>query len=281
MTHKPFFSVIVPSFNRARFLGITVNSVLTQTFEDFELLVIDDGSTDHTDCLVRQFQDPRVRYLRQDNRGVAAARNLGITQARGRFIGFLDSDDRYRADKLLVTREYIRRYKDFRVFHTEEIWYRSGQYLAQKLYHKKHSGHIFEHSVALCSIGMSTSVLARSVFDEVGLFDESFPSCEDYDFWLRVTSCRPVLLIPQYLTIKEGGHGDQLSKKYPAMDTFRIRALAAIIEKKTLKKEYLAIALAELQRKCDIVVNGAVKRGNIDCAQYYQDLRQRMTKEYE
>lgn len=274
---KPFFSVIIPTYNRADFLKISVESVFRQTFRGFELIIVDDGSTDNTANLVKELssKDNRAnltRYIYQNHQGVSFARNKGISLAQGKFICFLDSDDRFRAEKLEITRNYIKKYPQYKIFHTEEIWYRNGAILSQKIYHKKPHGFVFPTAVKLCCISISTAAIKKDVFDNFGIFDETLPACEDYDFWLRVTCKLPVYLIPEYLTIKEGGHHGQQSKKFPAMDKFRIYALAKILENGSLKKEDYKIALEELKNKCNIYITGAGKRGKIKEVDYYKNI---------
>jgi len=275
---KPFFSVIIPAYNREKFLKIALTSVLAQTFDDYEIIVVDDGSTDETRKMLEGLRTwgtghgEKIKYIYQENKGPAAARNAGVKQAEGKFICFLDSDDRFRENKLKVTYEYIKKYPQCKIFHTEEIWYKDGALLPQKIYHKKPSGSVFGNSVKICSIGTSTAVIKKDIFTEIGFFDENLPTCEDYEFWLRATNKHKVLLIPDYLTIKQSGHPGQLSFKYEAMDTFRIYALKKILESNELTKDNFKIAADELKRKCEIFVRGALKRGKIKEVEYYRAL---------
>jgi len=272
--HNPFFSIIIPTYNRAGFLKPCLESVLSQDDPDFELVIIDDGSTDQTAAIIAGLGDQRVKYLRQENKGPASARNLGLTQARSKFICFLDSDDRFRQNKLAVTRQFIQKHPEYKIFHTEEIWYRDGRLLPQKNAHKKPSGWVFENAANICSISISTAAIHREVFNAVAGFDEAFPACEDYDFWLRATAKFPIFLIPEVLTIKEGGHPDQQSKKYVAMDRFRIQALLKILESGGLTGEQRRIAGLSLQAKCRIMALGARNRGSRENALYYERLSQ-------
>ncbi|MCM8786962.1 MAG: glycosyltransferase family 2 protein [Candidatus Omnitrophica bacterium] len=271
-----FFSVIVPTYNRKFFLKIAIESILSQTFEDYEIIIIDDGSTDKTELLIKDLikksfiAREKIKYIYQEHKGVSFARNLGVMLANGKFICFLDSDDRYRQNKLEVTFQYIKKYPTYKIFHTEEIWYRNGQLLSQKKYHKKPTGYVFKYAVKMCCISISTVAIKKEIFDVVGKFDENLPACEDYDFWLRVASKFKVFLIPQYLTIKEGGHPDQQSKKYPALDRFRIYALKKILESKELDEKNYKIAFEELKNKCKIYIEGALKRKKLDEVAYYQ-----------
>ena len=102
MTEKtPKVSVIIPTYNRAHLVGRAIRSVLNQTYQDFEIIVVDDGSTDNTEEVVKSFNDPRIRYIRhEENKGAAAARNTGIKAAKGKFIAFQDSDDEWLPKKL-------------------------------------------------------------------------------------------------------------------------------------------------------------------------------------
>ena len=280
----PFFSIIIPTYNRAQFLKIAIESVLAQTFIDYELIIVDDGSTDETKELISlcamRYAQCAIRYIYQKHLGVTLARNRGVKEAKGRFICFLDSDDRFRSNKLQTTYDYIKNYPKCKIFHTEELWYRNGSILAQKKHHKKPSGYVFENAVKICCISISTVAIHHSIFKEVGLFDKKLPACEDYDFWVRVTARYPVMLIPQYLTIKEGGLADQQSKKFPAMDKFRIYALQKILESRTLTKDNYRIAYNECKRKCRIYLIGAEKRGRISevnrCRKMLKTLEKRL-----
>lgn len=270
MKKQPFFSVIIPTYNRSSFLKIAIDSVLAQSFKDYQLIIIDDGSSDNTSSLIKSYKQPQIEYYHQKNQGPAAARNLGILKSRGKYICFLDSDDRYRSDKLEVTSFYIRKNPDFKIFHTEEIWYRNGKLLEQKKQHRKPDGFIFKEAVRLCSVSISTASIEKELFLDIGLFDPKLPACEDYDFWLRATQKYPVSLIRKPLTIKEGGHPSQQSKKYPSMDRFRIYALQKILNDENLDSEKYKIACAELQHKCLIYIKGAKKRKKNNEIKKYQ-----------
>ena len=262
---NPFFSVIIPTYNRAGLLKIAVDSVLEQTFSDYELIVIDDGSSDNTQDLMKAKQYRQLRYIyTPDNGGVSRARNKGITLARGEYIALLDSDDRFRKDKLEISAGFIRHHPGCKIFHSEEIWYKRGKIVTQKKRHKKPSGNIFAQALPICCVSPSTAIIHRSVFSAIGLFDEQLPACEDYDFWLRATSKYTAELIPEYLTIKEGGRADQQSERYPAMDKLRIYALEKILRGKTLNREQYTLACQELEKKCSIYTQGAAKRDNME-----------------
>jgi len=265
---NPFFSVIIPTYNRKDFLKIALDSVLNQTFINYEIIVVDDGSTDDTERIVMEIKNEKINYIYQKNQGPASARNKGIKKARGQFICFLDSDDRFCQEKLATTYEYIKKYPEYAIFHTDEIWYRNGCLLSEKKHHRKPSGKTFGQALKLCCISPSTVAIEKGVFQEIGYFDEQLPACEDYDLFLRISAQYPILLIPVALTIKQGGHNDQQSKKYPAMDRFRIYAIDKLLRYNSLRKDYRLLALDELKNKCRIYKNGALKRNKTKEAEY-------------
>ncbi|MFH1664607.1 MAG: glycosyltransferase [Candidatus Omnitrophota bacterium] len=272
MNTQTFFSVIIPSFNRRHFLKAAVDSVLAQEYGAFELIVVDDGSTDGTEDLMASYKDSRILYIRQENKGVSSARNKGLHEAKGGFMAFLDSDDRWTPDKLERTAMYIGRYPDIGIFHTEEIWYRGEKLLAQKQKHKKPSGHVYGMALPLCCISISTAVVRKDIFESVGVFDEGLEACEDYDFWLRAASRYPVKLIPEYLTIKDGGRPDQLSQCVWGLDRFRIKALEKMLSSGSLDEKHYLMTFEELEKKCGIFALGAEKHGRSDEAEYYRNL---------
>lgn len=264
----PLVSVIIPTYNRASVLGRAIRSVLAQTFRDFELIVVDDGSTDSTTDLLKTF-DGKLIALVQDNRGVSAARNLGIKRSTGDVLAFLDSDDEWLPEKLArQTALFDGRNPDF-VCHTNEIWLRNGQELPQKEIHLKQGGRFFPRALERCLISPSSVMISRSLIDRVGWFDEDLPAAEDYDLWLRITAYHDVAFVPEKLVIKHGGRADQLSQTTPAIDRFRIRAILKILENQALPCHYREAAVRELLRKCRIVASGCIKRGKEHEAETY------------
>jgi len=266
----PFFSVIIPTFNRKDFLKIAIESVLEQTCRDFELIIVDDGSTDGTETILDNYEDQKIKYLLQENKGVSSARNRGLEESKGRFIAFLDSDDKWVDEKLETTIEYIDKYPDINIFHSEETWYKNKKLHNQKNKHKKPDGYVYFKALPLCCISISTAVIRRDVFDDIGVFDETLPACEDYDFWLRATQKYDVKLIPEYLTIKDGGRPDQLSSQ-PGLDKYRIQALEKMLSSKKLSGDQYEHTRIELQKKCKIYAKGAEKRGKLKEAEFYKE----------
>ena len=267
---NPEVSVILPTYNRGWILKEAIDSVLAQDFRDFELIVVDDGSTDNTRQILDSYHQD-LMVVRQPNRGVSAARNRGIAAAGGGLIAFLDSDDLWLPRKLSNQVVFFNSNPEAVINQTEEIWIRNGVRVNPKTRHHKPSGMIFEPSLALCLVSPSAVMIKRSLFDEVGLFDEDLPACEDYDLWLRISWRYPVHLIETPLIIKRGGHADQLSKA-PGLDKFRIQALKNIIESGHLEAESYQAAVRALQEKCAIFAGGCRKRGKDAEADYFEEL---------
>jgi len=261
-------SVIITTYNRRRFLREAALSVLKQDYRDKEVIIIDDGSTDNS---IEEVNDLQVRYVWKENGGISSARNRGIEESGGEYIAFLDVDDLWKKDKLSAQISQMTA-QGYALSYTDEIWIRNGERLNQKLRHKKYSGKIFGHCLPLCIISPSSAVIRREVFEDVGLFDESLPVCEDYDMWLRVTARYPVLFIEKPLIIKRGGHEDQLSRQYAGMDRFRIQGIVKILQDCCLDNAMRTKAVEELKKKCRIYASGAMRRGREEEAQYYLSL---------
>lgn len=260
-------SVIIPSFNRSRMLKEAIDSVLAQNFRDFELIVADDGSTDDTPDVLESYQE-NIIVIRQENRGVSAARNAGIAAASGEYLAFLDSDDLWLPGKLSEQVAFFNSRPDALICQTEEIWIRNGKRVNPKLKHKKQSGMIFEPSLHLCLVSPSAVMIKRSLFEIVGLFDESLPACEDYDLWLRIICRYPIFLTEKPMIVKRGGHEDQLSRA-PGLDKFRIQAIRKIMESGLLSAEQYHAAEKVLKEKIAIYAEGCLKRGRADEALHY------------
>ena len=252
-------SVVIPTQNRRRLISRAIDSVRAQTRPASEILVVDDGSTDDTAPFIAETY-PGVRLLRQSNRGVSAARNAGIRAAEAGLIAFLDSDDEWLPRKLERQIQAMEASPGALLCHTNEIWIRDGRRVNPMKKHQKFGGRIFEKALPLCVISPSSVLVERSLFDEVGFFDESLPACEDYDLWLRVCARFPVLFVDEPLIVKYGGHEDQLSRRHWGMDRFRIQALRKILAQRDLPIGYRRAAEAMLARKLEIFTRGARKR---------------------
>ena len=277
----PRVSVIIPTFNRCGKVVRAIQSAVEQTFIDREIIVVDDGSTDATQNTVDQFPDPIKFIAHSSNLGVSAARNTGIRHSNSPYIAFLDSDDYWLPEKLKVQIEFLETHTNVQVCQTEELWIRNGRRVNPMKKHIKPSGNIFEPSLKLCLVSPSAVMIRRSLLDEVGLFDENLPACEDYDLWLRIACRHPVHLIDQPLIIKEGGHPDQLSARYKGMDRFRIKALVKLIKSGMLNEEQLNATKDELELKCRIYGNGCIKRGKQEEGERYLQLPENLDTDFD
>jgi glycosyltransferase involved in cell wall biosynthesis len=268
----PKVSVIIPTYNRLPMVKEAVDSVLAQNFEDVELIVVDDGSTDGTAEEIERYGG-RVKLLRiPQNRGVSVARNRGILQARGKYIAFLDSDDLWVKGKLKTQVAFMEDNPQYPLCYTDEIWIRRGKRVNPGLRHAKYSGWIFEKCLPLCIISPSSALMKRTLFSKVGLFDEALPVCEDYDLWLRITARYPVFFINKRLIIKRGGHPDQLSNRSWGNDRFRVVALEKLLSESFITEEERALVLEEMEKKCKVLAQGFLKRGNEAEGRRYQEM---------
>jgi glycosyltransferase involved in cell wall biosynthesis len=261
----PRVSVVIPAFNRWRLLAEAIDSVLAQSYRDFELIVVDDGSSDATASELAKLAS-RLQFFVTERRGVSAARNLGVSHSRGYYIAFLDSDDLWLNSKLERQTRFMDEHPEFHICQTDEIWIRNGVRVNPRAVHQKPSGDIFSSSLELCLVSPSAVMMTKALFDRTGGFDEAFPVCEDYDLWLRISAQHQVPLIPDRLTIKRGGHADQLSRSIWGMDRYRILALQKVL-RSDLDRSQEAAVLKMLRHKVAIVAAGARKRGREQEAQ--------------
>jgi len=259
MTEIINISVIIPTFNRKDLVTRAIESVVNQTLQPYELIVIDDGSTDGTSEIIKS-EFPQIKYIWQENTGISNARNLGIQNSKGNWIAFLDSDDEWLPKKLEYQFNAIQTNSEFQIFHTNEIWIRNGKRVNPKNKHQKYGGHIFEKCLPLCVISPSSVLIKKDIFKKYGLFDTALPACEDYDMWLRICAFLPVYYLEEPLLKKYGGHNDQLSKKFWGMDRFRIAAIEKAVNNNLIEKNKRKSALNMLLTKLEIFINGAQKR---------------------
>ncbi len=268
-------SVIIPVFNRENFIFKSVSSVLCQTYTNWELLIIDDASTDDTYFSIFTLIDNKkvFYYYSPVNRGVSWARNFGIKKSRGDYIAFLDSDDYWFPNKLEKQIKYMHK-NNFLICQTDEIWIRKNKFVNPKLKHKKIEGEIFLKSLDMCIVSPSAVLLHKKVLDNVGFFDETLTACEDYDLWLRISLKYKVGLLKEKLIVKRGGHDDQLSK-IPAIDKFRIKSLLKLLRENNLTASQRKAVVETLEKKITIYTKGALKRNkNKEAAKYINILKE-------
>lgn len=197
---EPIVSVVTPTFNRAEYLHHAIESVLAQTVEQFELLVVDDGSTDSTPELMDRYAgDPRIRYFRQPNQGQSVARNRGIREAKGDFVCFLDSDNAWLPEKLAKSLDVFRNKPECHIVYGDYIeidqW---GKELGVNRM-RRYSGVITPELLKDNFISMNTTMTRRRCFDDMGGFDEADRLAEDYGLWLRLSTRYRFSYLPEVL----------------------------------------------------------------------------------
>jgi len=205
----PHVSVIIPTYNRASMLGRAIQSVLDQTYRDFELIVVDDCSSDDTQEVTKGFADDRIRYIKHPtNRGGSAARNTGIRSSRGDYIGLLDDDDEWLPNKLELQVDLLDRLpEDYGVVYSGYRSEQSGKILGE--YSPIHRGDVYHQMLKSCFIGSPTILIRKICFDNAGRFDEALPSCQDWDMWIRLAKHYKFDFLPEVLAVYNI-HGDQI-----------------------------------------------------------------------
>ncbi|MBN2355565.1 glycosyltransferase family 2 protein [candidate division KSB1 bacterium] len=254
-------SVIITTHNRCELVQQALQSIFQQTRRPDEILVIDDGSNDDTAVSLAPLAD-KIQYVYQERMGVSVSRNTGIRMARYEWIAFLDSDDLWQPHKLARQLQSLRNQPEFLICYTGEEWRRHGRWMNQGRKHRKHSGWIYPYCLPLCIISPSSVMLHRSLFDTVGLFDESLPACEDYDLWLRITCRYPALFIPERLIIKRAGDWPQLSQQH-SLDRYRILSLDKILQSNRLNPSQRRDTVDMLKQKCRVFAQGCRKHDRI------------------
>jgi glycosyltransferase involved in cell wall biosynthesis len=264
-------SVIVPTYNRRAMVCEAIDSVLANRGVCFELIVVDDGSTEGTapELARRYGRDAKVRIERTANRGPAAARNVGVALANAPLIAFLDSDDLWSAGKLSRHLEYMQANPALDISQTNETWIRDGRRVNPGLRHRKRSGDFFAESLRTCLISPSAVMMRTALFNSVGGFDEGMRAAEDYDLWLRILIDHEVGLLDEPLVTRRGGRRDQLSSSVPAIDRYRILALAKLLASDALAADRRRGAAKAIAEKCRIYAAGLSKRGRIEQARFY------------
>lgn len=223
----PRVTVVIPTYNQAHFVTEAINSVLNQTFQDFEIIVVDDGSTANTKEALKKFAG-KIEYIYQENRGNAVARNTGIQNTKGEFIAFLDHDDSWLPDKLSIQMDAFSKNNGVGLVYTDCVAYDEEKELP-KGDRDYYSGWVFKHLFRRFFALPSGVVCKKECFDKCGLFDESFPTSNDYDMWLRISTEYKFLFIDQPL-FKRRIHSDNLGS---------VAIELRLADKKILEKTYL------------------------------------------
>ena len=252
-------SVVIPTYNRKELLKRSIDSVINQTIKPSEIIIVDDGSNDGTEAMVKKKYDS-LKLIQQKNKGASAARNSGIRASSGEWICFLDSDDEWKNDKLEKQIAAVANNLDYKFFHSNEIWIKNGKRINQKKKHKKYGGDIFKKCLDMCRISPSSVLIEKNIFEEIGFFNENLVVCEDYELWLRICDKYEVFFIDEPLIFKYGGHQGQLSYSIDSIECHRIKALEYLLST-GLSKENRDYTIQMLINKISIYLNGLKKRG--------------------
>ncbi len=243
---SPSVSIVMAAKNYARFLPQAVESVLAQTFTDWELLIIDDGSTDATPAVVRPFlADPRIRYTRADRLGQSRAKNLGISLARGEFVAFLDADDAWEPAKVEKQLALFQDRPQVGVIYSRRsLMDESGAPLPQSRIAMLPRGRVLEQMFVQNHVCFSSAVVRRIVFSHVGAFDPEWDLAIDYDLWLRVARHYEFDYVDEELVRYRTGHGN-LSKKLADRVENALAIMHRAETRRVLAAEIPAAAIAE------------------------------------
>jgi glycosyltransferase involved in cell wall biosynthesis len=222
----PLISVVIPTRNRAHYLGEAIESVLTQSYRHLDIIVVDDGSTDHTTDIVAGFGD-RVRFLQQDNRGTGAARNAGISQAAGEFLAFLDDDDIWNEEKLV---------RQMRVFEaapgTDAVYGHMEQFVSPEL-NDEHRARFRHLAGQVIPSPISPAMLIRRAsFDRVGLFDESLPIGLEMDWYARLCEAGLKTVMLDAVVYRRRLHGSNINLTRSDRQPERLLVLKRIIDRR-------------------------------------------------
>ena len=199
----PYFSIVIPVYNKEKFVAKTLKSVLSQTFSDFEIIIVNDGSNDNSEAIIQTFQDDRIQFYSKKNEGVAIARNFGIEKATADYICFLDADDYWFPNFLETMHQFIAKLPEQMIFASAiEIETKNKVILAHYSIPKKSDFEIvnfFDASQKECVLWTSSICIHKDVFEKVGTFDTKIKHGEDTELWIRIGLQFPIVFIRKIL----------------------------------------------------------------------------------
>lgn len=217
--NSEFISIIVPTYNSEKTLLTTVSSIVLQTFTNFEILIIDDGSIDNTKSIITNYEDSRIQYIYQENAERAVARNLGISLAKGNLIAFLDSDDIWMPNKLLKQVHLMLSNPDLGLVYSDLIYFNDRTDDNLFLFSNKvplYRGRVpVQRIITQNFIQSPTPLIRKSVFDHVGLFDSDLIPVEDWDMWIRIVENYPIDYVDEPLARYRVSENVILWNKHP------------------------------------------------------------------
>jgi len=251
----PTISVVIPVYNGAKTIRETIASVLAQSFEDLEVLVINDGSTDETGEIVQRIADPRLKLLNYPNAGLAASRNRGIHRAKGEYISFIDADDLWTPDKLAAQYQALQEHPQAQVAYSWTDWIDEHSRVIAPGSTIDRSGNVYPYML-LCNILASGSnpLISRQALAEVGDFDESLRAAEDWDLWIRLAARYEFIAVPQpqiqYRRLSYSMSGNLARQERETLKVIRKAFEAAPPQWQFLRRPSLANVYRYLAYKC-------------------------------
>ena len=251
-------SVIIPTYNRENFIKKALDSVIAQTYLNFEVIVMDDGSTDNTREVVDGYNNKKISYFYQENRGIAGARNAAINKSSGDYIAFLDSDDYWLPEKLERQMALFHEHSEYGMVASCCASIRLDGSFRKKNRTGK-SGWVLKDLFVKNFIRTSSAMIKREYLEKAGLFDEKLRECEEYDLWLRIAALCPVGFINESLAVyvdnPDGISTDSLEGRL-----FRLKVLEKDYLKKKIQKKIYVRRIADT---CHYIGRHHLKRGNI------------------
>lgn len=239
----PRVSVVITCYNYAHYLSQSIDSVLSQTCQDYEIIVVNDGSTDNTDEIISRFlSDPRVQYISQANIGQAKAKNVGIKHSRGEYIAFLDADDYWHREKLQKQLPLFSNEKVGVVYSKTQHVDESGKYLNSKpsrRFLKPKAGFVYKNFLFDNFVPFSSSIVRKACLEACGIFDESLSMGIDWDLWLRISTQYEFCYVNEALLFYRIGHSGQMSHNIEERQRCSDRIMTNFIEKnRSMLKPY-------------------------------------------
>ncbi len=299
-------SVIVPTYNRKDAVSETIQTVFQQSFRDFELIVADDGSNDGTamhlfellqaqpeaiEILSRMSPNSikpfshafcsnglTIQYHYGINRGLSTARNRAIRAARGEYICFLEPDDAWQSEHLATQMAFFDKHPEARVTRVSELWIKDGRPRPLKDLGVT-ADLIFELSLGCAPISVSAATFHRACFAECGMFDENLPSCEEYDFWLRVSSRYPVYHVRGPSLSRRTNKAPVSAARTWSRDRFRVYALEKAFQSGHLSAEQRFLVAEQIVHKCERLVEGFRRQKSEERSNFYERKRKRFALE--
>lgn len=238
-------SIIVPVYNGTNHIERAVNSVMSQTYQNFELIIVNDGSTDNTEEAIKGIKDERIIYIKQENKGVSSARNRGIKEAKGKYIAFLDADDYWSDSHLFNHVNFLEKHTDYVMSFNRYITI-DNNIKKPYTWHNNLTGNIYPRLLFIANniIGTPSVVIRKDILGQSGLFDENMSMCEDLDLWRRISKLGKVRAISKpstYVVLREGQFNPHkyLEGRYDYIKK-------AVKEDHTLGKDIVAQLLIEI-----------------------------------